>query len=453
MEPLPAKISDAYERLKMEYRFSISLKKINNKYYLYRQTTVTDKSTKKQHVIMNYLGRILESGTFIPKANSQKAQVEYAKALIEAQGGKVLLPKEAEPFNEIETASDMIDKKILIKLSMDVRGNHTSIANEVGLSESSIGNRIKKLEERYGIKRTIEVYPERFGFTRYIVTIKFLNRKPDYGLLKPVLEDEPRVQAALSMSGDYDLLLYIISETTSKLEDIVYKFRSDLLFSDIQSVWNIGYIIEGYGYIPLRDKFFELLKDRVWKRTKESPRRKPDQLFPSEFAVLKELNKDAGVNFSEIDERNKLRRGSAQYAYHKLLNAKLIERATITMQKAPIKYCGLLYVKQVDIVAFNKTRISHLGNIIEEIDMPLNKYIFYGDVSAPNGAIFLMPIYQGTSIESAKKDLEEKVKGIQIESAVITDYLVGYLGFRLFDNKESVQYRIINKLAPNEKAI
>ncbi len=58
--------------------------------------------------------------------------------------------------------------------------------------------------------------------------------------------------------------------------------------------------------------------------------------------------------------------------------------------------------------------------------------------SAPNGAVFLAPVYEG-SVDDIKREMEKKVNGIGIKTSVVAECIVGYLGFRKFDNTLSLQ--------------
>ncbi|MDE1870156.1 MAG: hypothetical protein KGH71_04195, partial [Candidatus Micrarchaeota archaeon] len=84
MLTLPDKIKVTLGRLRAEFKFHVSLKKINGKYYVYRQTTAWNKSTKKLKVLSTYLGRITGEGAFIKKEITQDDELENAKSVIVA---------------------------------------------------------------------------------------------------------------------------------------------------------------------------------------------------------------------------------------------------------------------------------------------------------------------------------------------------------------------------------
>jgi DNA-binding Lrp family transcriptional regulator len=441
----PKEIINTLYNLRANSKNRITLALINNRYCVYEYKYIFDPRTKLKIKKTLYLGWISKDG--IMNAARRRAAGTMVKSLDEHIEANYI--KENNQEYSLTYPSE-IDSLILTSLSMDSRRPTPYIAHDIGISKSAVAYRLRRLQQIYGIKKTIEIYPERFGFTRYAITIKFLNKRPDFGLLKKLFEKEPRVQLVLLMRGGYDLFIYIIAESTEKLEGIIYEMRSDHVFSDCPAVWNVGYMIESYGFVPFRDEFFILLKERVWKRSRESPRRKPDQLFLSEYAVMKELNHDAGINFLEIDKRYNLNRGSAQYTYHKLLKNKLIERATITMLSPHSKYLGLIYIKQLDVLAYNATRIRSLQDVLEETSTPMNKYIFAGDISSPYGVIRIVPIFE-VSLEALEYKIKKLLKGIEIETSIVTEILIGQPGYRKFDNKESTQLKLITKLTEHYK--
>ncbi len=436
-------VLEKLDELKAKSKNKISIAFIRGRNCVYEYKYIVDKDTRLRKKKTFYIGYIDNRGAFVAALHRKESTKSEG---IDEYLGKMERRTLGGEYNLVYP--EKLDLDILRELSMNSRASAFELADRLGVTKSTILYRVKKLEKEYGIIKTIEVYPERFGFTRYVVTVKFFGEKPPFEELKKLFDKELRVQLVLLMKGSYDLFIYILAENTIILEEMIFKLRSEKLFSGHQSAWNIGYIMEAYGFIPLRNEFFTLLEERIWQRTRESPRRTKDQLFKSEFVVLKELNKDAGRSFSSMDNENKLNNGSSQYTYHKLLEKKFIERATITMTKVPMKYCAFFYLKQIDIIAFNTTRMQFLREIIEETDNPTDKHIFEGDVSAPHGSVFITPIFD-SSIEAVERKLKTTIKGIEVESAIVTDVITGSLGFRRFDNKRSSQLEVIKD--PNAK--
>ena len=67
MAEVPDVILSTYKRVSNEYPSFVALKRINDKYYLYSQTTRYDKKGKAENSL-EYLGRITAEGVFIKKS-------------------------------------------------------------------------------------------------------------------------------------------------------------------------------------------------------------------------------------------------------------------------------------------------------------------------------------------------------------------------------------------------
>ncbi len=446
---VPEKVKEAFEKIKQNAASKVKLIKIKGSYFVYAYTYVYDEKTNARRYVQYYLGKIEESGKFVKrlrKMSKYKAESfsEYLRARFGSDIDRVL-NKFLYPDDETMA--------IIQALSMDSRSHTTEIARQTGIPASTVSYKLQKVIETYKIHKTVEIRPDTFGFTRFLVTVRFLtDSKPKQEEVRALLEKEPRVQLVLAMTGYYDLAIYIVAESTEVLENIIYEMRSSSVFAPYSAAWNISYIIEPVGwFVPLRNEFFEqLVKQKVWHRTKETPRKLQGQLTVAEYTVLAEMNKDAGQEFREIELRNKLNEGSASYTYDKLLSNKTIERATIIMRRLPAKYFALLYVVQTDMGKFNKTRKEFLEEIVKDMKFPTNRFVYDTDISAPYGVVLLLPVYIDGDLEKAKEELLQRVKGIKIRSSVITRILIGNLGTRKFDIQQSGPYKALSELTEQE---
>ncbi|MCL5093200.1 MAG: AsnC family transcriptional regulator [Candidatus Marsarchaeota archaeon] len=447
MKEIPSKVAEAYARLKSKYPFFIALKHINGKYYVYSQTTTSDRKTKKIRSISNYLGRINENGAFIKKRASDLDDIKNAREIIEALGGKVVMPETLkEDIEELYMQKiDPIDRTILTALTMNSMESTASIGTKVGMKASSVHYRIRRLEEKYFIKYTVELDTEKLGYNAYIAFVKFNGSSPSKEIISEALRNRARVQFAAFIKGQYDLMIYFLAEDNSKVANLIYDIRVNSGLKMFPSYWQVTSLKEYYGFMPLRNEFFELLKERVWHREKEFIRKKSWQITESEYAVMKDLN--MGIrNLNEINKRNELKSQSSRYAYMKLRDTETIKRPTILMQNIPLKYNAVLIATLTDSNAFIQTRKGLLGHIIKEIDGSItNKYSLEGDTDSPDGAIFISSLLKENDLDMIKKDFNESIKGMELEDMIITDTIIGSLGHRLFDNKYSNQYNAILK--------
>ena len=150
---------------------------------------------------------------------------------------------------------------------------------------------------------------------------------------------------------------------------------------------------------------------------------------------------------------NCLKPGSAQYTYHQLLENEMIERITLTMDNPPIKDTVVLMTKQIEIDKFNVKHTDWFKNVIFEPEtIPLNNYIFEGDIGSPYGVMRIAPLYKNGGLEELEKQNYKITEGIEIESSIITNILVGKLGYRKVDITKTWIYKnYYKKLLENEK--
>ncbi|MEM3841499.1 MAG: Lrp/AsnC family transcriptional regulator [Candidatus Micrarchaeaceae archaeon] len=438
---LPEKISKTLDQIKAKRSRSVTVKLINGGYYLYEYGYAKDLKKGKVRPFTFYIGKIEEDGRFV------EARHRFLKTKAKTINEYIKELQETAEKEEVKILPEGDALSLLKEISMNARASNAEIAKATGLKQSKVAHMLHKLSSVYGIRYTIEMRPETFGFSRYMIIIKFGSRIPDPEALKKILENEPKVQYAALTSGDYGAIFYVLEESNAALEDFIYQLRSKSIFERAPGLWYVSYLIEPYGwYVPFRDEFFEMLKNRVWTRTRDSPRRTKTQLLKTEYAILREMNRNSRSRFTDIDLEYGFGSGSSEYAYYKLIQKGTIKRATIAMQEPGAKFIALLYLKQRNINLFNKTKANYLRSIIEETYYPSNKFVYVADSSSPNGITLLAPIYKDGDLENIVADLQKNVKGIEIKKAIITSNLIGSLGIRKFSMKESSQFALLNKL-------
>lgn len=432
MAKAPDKILSAYRRVSRDYPSFIALKKIKGKYYLYGQTTKVSPENKKQKTISKYLGRITEDGAFIKRLRiSEEYKLETAKSIIEAHGGKIIFPESDNQETSTLTKEQKlneIDQKILTILSMNARASAAFVSTQTGLSNTSVNNRIKQLEKRYGIEYIAEVDTEKLGYSRFLAFCKFLDKIPTINEIKSSVEKIPNVQLVATLGGNYDLFVYILARNNEDLSIVLTTIEQNL--STYSMKWYNSYLHETYNFVPLRNEFIELVKDGLKKR---------------EYYLLKEFNTNGGADFIDVDKKYGQEHGRAAYAYYGLMDRGILKRVTIKMQNAPLKYVGIVYASFINRNKFDKKREDLLKDIIEEVNLLTTKYVLIGDVGVPRGVIFFVPIFRNGDLEKAKERLEKLNLGISLETYVVSNIITGSFCFRKFDNIYSRQYAILTE--------
>ncbi len=431
-QPLPANVQATLDSLNSGRKKKLVVGMVGGRYYVFDTTAAYSEEEGKKKTLTLYMGKIKNDGTFVPARHRKEyTQVREVAALAEnlrkSPAERIIHP-------------DKIDSKILEMLSTDGRVPVSEIAKETGLSVAAVKYRISKLERLYGIKYTLEFGPMPFNFFRFIAFVKFRNGMPDPKEMKKVIGNEPGIQFAALIKGKYDLFMYMIAEDTQLLENSIYRMRTNSLFFRYKALWNVSYISYAYGYIPLRNEFIELLKDKIWHRTKETPRRKPDQILERDYLVLKELNENGRANFSDIDRKLNLKLGASDYTYYKLVHDKVIYRVTINMLLPHISYSAILRCPQENISSFDTHRNEYRSHIIRDINTPTDRYILVGDIGAPYGSLFIKPIYD-EDLNSAITELKHYIREERVDSYIITDTLIGALGYRKIAKEVTSQYK------------
>lgn len=423
---IPERIREKFEMVKQKYPFYVTLNKINNRFYLYRRSSAWDKTTKRVISISEYLGRFTTEGAFLEK---QKRNRQPKTAKQEVQH---IVEDESQIISNV-------DKKILSSLSMNGRISRSFLAKQLGMSEAGVLYKVKQLEGEYGIKYTAEIDIEKLGYLRFLIFVKFMDLIPSVDELTEVFAKNPRVQLAFLTKGDYDLIIYALAKNVNSEEviDLIVSLRNTVL-SKYRSEWRTTPFYEHFGYVPLRNEFIESLKGTLLDR---------------EYVILKVLNRDGSINFTDIDKEYSFDKGRADYTYHKLRENGIIKRITISMHKLPLKYIGIIFAEIIEENKFRNKRASALREIINEAEATTNKYVLAGDIANPDGYVDFIPIFHEGAFDTDLERIGKYGLGIRVSSSIVTTILTGNFCYRWLDIAHSKQYNILvdkYKLKPVE---
>ncbi len=298
---LPFRVNEAYEALKNRYE-NVFIKRIeDNSFYIYK------KSKDKEE----FIGRISETGGFTP----------------------------AEQKEVKENDSDLM---LLQCLSMNSRMKYKRMAEIAGLkNEHEAYSRVKSLVKRLDIRYTAEIDLKKLGYSIFFLFIRFKGTLPGMDVLREVFEGNSKIQFAAVTKGKYDIIAYLVDEDSFAAMNSFWDFINSSSLRGFKMRLNIVPFFTSYGFIPLREEFFnDVLSKRVYKKKRGTE--KKDEIFQREFVLLKELAKDSSVDFVEIDKRYNLNKGSSNYTFKKLIESCVILNSTITLDNLPIRYVKII---------------------------------------------------------------------------------------------------------------
>ena len=128
---------------------------------------------------------------------------------------------------------DEVDAKIVMLLQEDGRLSNAAIAEEVGLTTSTVFDRIKKLEKRGVIKKYVAVVdPETVGksITAFIRLVVGVTGNAEYASCKQAFAEacvaEPAVLECHTIAGDDCYMLKVRVGSPQELEQLLEKLRS-----------------------------------------------------------------------------------------------------------------------------------------------------------------------------------------------------------------------------------
>lgn len=121
---------------------------------------------------------------------------------------------------------DERDLEIVTALQQDARATYADIAARVGLSASSVHERVRKLEAGGVITAYRAVVdPEALGlFVTALIAVTPLDpQQPDD--LPDRLADLPEVEDCLSVAGEANYILKVRTRSTNHLEELIRRLR------------------------------------------------------------------------------------------------------------------------------------------------------------------------------------------------------------------------------------
>ncbi len=426
------RVSKAFAKLKWQ-NSSYELKSIKGRHYVYISFSKWDAEARRSRKVSIYKGKISEEGMFTAVRRHKRSRQALGVAA-EPNGRQAALSAQAELHAEeprMRESSKKYENTLLTALSMNGRISLPVLSEMVGLSVNATAWQVASLEKRYGIRYLPEIDVGKFGYMPFLITVKFSESVPSSDRLKEILEKEPRIQLAALTTGDFDLIVYLLARTNAEAIAAVIFARTAL--SEFESVWSTVSLNEVYGFIPVRNEFIGLLKEK-------------GELLERESAVLEELNTDGSIEFVEIDKRHSFDRGRAQYSYHKLRNEGKIRRITMTMQNLPVKYVGVIMVNMVNRRLFGINKIKLLTEVVDEPDnIHTNKFAASYDLASPDGFLFCVPVIDSDSLDSHTDKLMSLNLGIRLSKLTTTNVIVGRFCYRHFDNAYSMQQKILEE--------
>ena len=141
--------------------------------------------------------------------------------------------------------------------------------------------------------------------------------------------------------------------------------------------------------------------------------------------------------FAEIDRKYNFEEGTAQHTYHRLMDEKAISRVTITMTRPQTRYNAIILMRIINGGEFEGTRTELLNEIMKETDAPTNHFVLVSDILSPFSIMFVLPVFEENELLETEKSLRTKMRGVDIQTLIVSNTLIGNLCYRRFDNTQT----------------
>lgn len=123
-----------------------------------------------------------------------------------------------------EITIDTLDFNILKKLQLNGRIKHTELARELGVPQSTLLERVRRLEEgQYILGYQANLNYEKLGLTvqAYIAVSLKQHEKTIIEETEQIIRETPYIQACHHLTGRYDYLLQVAANDLQHLGEIV----------------------------------------------------------------------------------------------------------------------------------------------------------------------------------------------------------------------------------------
>ncbi len=122
---------------------------------------------------------------------------------------------------------DNIDKKILHILHKNARITASEISNQINLSVSAVGDRLKKLEASGIIENyTTILNPNMLDKSLTAIIMVALERPKYADIFQDFVNEENDILDCYYLAGDYDYALKIVTDDTGSLEVLIGKIKA-----------------------------------------------------------------------------------------------------------------------------------------------------------------------------------------------------------------------------------
>ena len=323
----------------------------------------------------------------------------------------------------------IVTRKMMRYISEDSRISILELSKKINVSRRTTREKLDNAERELGIHYVAELNEEALNLTNpHMIRVKF-TKAPNYDTIAKLLASSHVPQLAVTTKGTYDLFIYANATTSS--EYIHWDKKMQIMLSKYGVSWNSsGVAHHNLGFFPLRNELLDTLN-----------------IDEHQKAMLKLLNTNARISFSDISKTIKMHFNTVAYNFNKLMKSGYIKRFTVSMDMpsnaTAISVFGkyILSPEYEQESARSRTVFKSSG-----IEFPItNRYPFVVHLVGSSD-VFITGLFDDydTTYEHVVQRFKKMFakQQVKVEYGKIEKVILGRLPLRSIDAKK--EYNVIN---------
>jgi len=329
----------------------------------------------------------------------------------------------------------LLTRRLIRLISENSRMSILELSKKLEVSRRTVRERLYRAEKELGIKYTVEFDESALKLSNPHLILVTFAKKPDCSEVTRRLASSYIPQFASAVKGKYGLLIYANAATSG--EYVHWDKSMQMLLSKYGVSWHTSEVAhKQLGFFPIRNELIDRLEmSQVHKN------------------MLKLLNDNSRVTFSEISKRTGMHFNTVAYNFNKLVNSGIIKRFTISITP-PSKLTRMsLFSKYVLTDKFEEDAVKMRKVYVSSgTEYPIfNRYLICAQLVGSYD-FFNMSIFDNydTAYRHAIADFRSTMKrqSATADYGQVDNLLLGRGSIRSIDAKQ--EHDIIRWIVPSE---
>ncbi|MEM0075876.1 MAG: winged helix-turn-helix transcriptional regulator [Conexivisphaerales archaeon] len=314
---------------------------------------------------------------------------------------------------------------VLRALCNNSRASVSDLSKKLGISRYFIGKYIASLEEKLGLKYTLELDYKLLGFSSMHVMYLNFSKKPRPEVFDTLIPKSIRIQFFATTKGDFDTIAFAVSKNPIEYSQLEVALQASLIDYGAE-VHSAEVTLMRFGFVPISNALLATA----------------DGIADDIKKLLMALNENSRQELSSLSKATGMSVGMTKYYMAKLEKAGIIKRYTAVITNKAFKTAIAAFVSY------------HVTSGIEERIAMERRNLYFAEPKEPYAANSLLEMWSisgaaqafilaGFNSEKDANAMINKHNSIyakdkpSVATALITKTHLGFLPFRNMNVEES----------------